>query len=73
MEHHIVISADTHCGADLRDYRPYLESRYHAEFDEWADFMDGFNERRKEMFADMERSPMEVGVDGDPDVWGPLP
>ncbi|MCY4272838.1 MAG: hypothetical protein OXF00_09360 [bacterium] len=70
MKHHIVISADTHCGADLRDYRPYLESRYHDEFDEWADFMDDQNERRKAMFADMERSPMEVGVDGDPEVWG---
>ena len=70
MDHHIVIGADTHCGADLRDYRPYLESRYHSEFDEWADYMDGHNERRKAMFADMERSPMEVGVDGDPAVWG---
>ena len=36
-EHHIVISADTHCGAELRDYRPYLESKYHRDFDEWAD------------------------------------
>ena len=32
--------------------------------------MDDQNERRKAMFADMERSPMEVGVDGDPEVWG---
>lgn len=31
-----VISADGHAGADLLDYRPYLESRYHAEFDAWA-------------------------------------
>ena len=36
-EHHIVISADTHCGAELRDYRSYLESKYHRDFDEWAD------------------------------------
>ncbi len=26
--HHIVISADTHCGADLLGYRPYLEEKY---------------------------------------------
>ncbi|MFF2806779.1 amidohydrolase family protein [Streptomyces sp. NPDC058000] len=31
-----VISADCHAGADLLDYRPYLPSRYHEEFDAWA-------------------------------------
>ena len=36
MDRYLVISADCHAGADLLDYRPYLESRYHAEFDEWA-------------------------------------
>lgn len=34
---YVVISADCHAGADLRDYKPYLESRYHDEFDAWAD------------------------------------
>ena len=29
-DHHIVISADSHCGADLRDYKPYLEKKYHC-------------------------------------------
>ncbi len=32
-----VISSDCHAGADLRDYRPYLESALHEEFDRWAD------------------------------------
>jgi predicted TIM-barrel fold metal-dependent hydrolase len=32
----IVISTDGHCGADLRDYKPYLERRYHEAFDAWA-------------------------------------
>ena len=31
-----VISADSHCGADVVDYRPYLASRFHQEFDAWA-------------------------------------
>ncbi|MET8945516.1 amidohydrolase family protein [Streptomyces sp. NPDC004542] len=31
-----VISADCHAGADLLDYRPYLERRYHEDFDAWA-------------------------------------
>jgi predicted TIM-barrel fold metal-dependent hydrolase len=37
MDRYTVISADCHGGADLRDYRPFLESRYHDAFDEWAD------------------------------------
>ena len=36
-ERYVVISADGHAGADLRDYRPYLESSLHDEFDRWAD------------------------------------
>jgi predicted TIM-barrel fold metal-dependent hydrolase len=31
-----VISADAHAGSDLPDYRPYLASRWHDEFDAWA-------------------------------------
>ncbi len=37
MDRYTVISADCHAGADLRDYRAFLESRYHDVFDEWAD------------------------------------
>ncbi len=36
-DRYVVISADGHAGADLRDYRPYLESSLHDEFDRWAD------------------------------------
>ena len=68
-EHHIVISADTHCGAGLRSYRKYLDSKYLDEFDDWAKFMEQDNEARKELFKDMERTPLEVGVDGDPEVF----
>lgn len=32
----IVISTDGHAGADVWDYKPYLEKRYHEEFDSWA-------------------------------------
>ena len=34
---YVVISADGHAGADLRGYRPYLESALHDDFDRWAD------------------------------------
>src|SRR5262249_14379039 len=33
---YVVISADCHAGADLRDYRPYLDARFRDEFDVWA-------------------------------------
>ena len=65
-DHHIVISADSHCGADLRDYKPYLEQKYHADFDEWADAMDEAAKATEAMFAKAGRSPRNVGIDGDP-------
>ena len=37
VERYIVISADCHAGADLRDYKEFLEARYHDAFDDWAD------------------------------------
>ncbi|MEU8518337.1 amidohydrolase family protein [Streptomyces sp. NBC_01216] len=35
-DRYTVISADCHAGADLLDYRPYLEKRHHDDFDAWA-------------------------------------
>jgi predicted TIM-barrel fold metal-dependent hydrolase len=32
----ILFSTDGHCGADLLDYKPYLEQRHHDAFDSWA-------------------------------------
>jgi predicted TIM-barrel fold metal-dependent hydrolase len=37
VDRYVVISSDSHAGADVRDYRPYLERRFHAEFDAWAE------------------------------------
>jgi predicted TIM-barrel fold metal-dependent hydrolase len=34
---YVLISTDCHAGADLRDYKPYLEKRWHADFGRWAD------------------------------------
>jgi predicted TIM-barrel fold metal-dependent hydrolase len=31
-----IISVDGHAGADITGYKPYLESRWHTEFDAWA-------------------------------------
>jgi predicted TIM-barrel fold metal-dependent hydrolase len=34
-KNYTVISADCHGGASVADYRPYLEARYHDDFDAW--------------------------------------
>ncbi len=35
-DRYIVISSDGHAGAEMLDYRDYLERRYLEEFDAWA-------------------------------------
>jgi predicted TIM-barrel fold metal-dependent hydrolase len=37
VDRYTVISADCHGGADLPDYRPFLEARYQDAFDDWAE------------------------------------
>ncbi len=36
-QRYLVISSDCHAGAELRQYRQYLERRYVDDFDAWAD------------------------------------
>jgi len=37
MDRYTVISSDCHAGANLADYRPYLEERWHEAFDRWIE------------------------------------
>jgi predicted TIM-barrel fold metal-dependent hydrolase len=47
---HIVVSTDAHAGADLRDYKPYLATELHEEFERWAaDFHDPWADFDMEM------------------------
>ena len=64
-ERHILISADCHCGAELRSYKDYLERRYHDDFDRWADWIEDQQAKSQQMFGSA-RAPRSVGVDGDP-------
>ena len=36
-EHYTIISADTHAGGSHAQYRDYLDSEFHADFDAWRD------------------------------------
>jgi predicted TIM-barrel fold metal-dependent hydrolase len=35
-DRYMIVSADCHAGAAVADYKPYLEQRWHDEFDAWA-------------------------------------
>jgi predicted TIM-barrel fold metal-dependent hydrolase len=35
-KHYVVISSDGHAGAPIREYKQYLEQRWHDDFDAWA-------------------------------------
>ena len=56
-----VISADTHCGADVVAYRPYLASKFHDEFDAWAATYEV-------PFADL-RAPTAIAVGTPTGAW----
>lgn len=44
-DRYTIISADCHAGADLPDYREYLDAAYRDEFDEWsATFVNPFGD-----------------------------
>ena len=36
-DHYVVISADCHGGGEIHEYRDFLASQYHDEFDAWVD------------------------------------
>ena len=67
-QHHVVISADCHGGAEIRQYKPYLEQKWHQQFDDWADQVEAAQRQIQSMMGD--RNVRNVGVDGDPDLDG---
>ncbi len=67
-DRYTIISADGHVGADRPDYKPYLEQRWHAEFDAWdADFVNPFGDLVRpdaDRNWDSERRRQELEADG---------
>ncbi len=68
MERYTVISADCHGGGAIDDYRPYLPSRLHDEFDRWRtsfqnpyDDLEGLDAPRN---WDSDRRLAELDADG---------
>ena len=63
-----VISSDCHGGANIADYRPYLESAYHDEFDAWfADYENPYDDVKgadADRNWDSDRRLREMQADG---------
>jgi predicted TIM-barrel fold metal-dependent hydrolase len=60
---YVVISTGGHAAADILDYKPYLESRYHDEFDAWAeDFRDPWGELKTRVENEFTNSELELNV-----------
>ncbi|RJL24134.1 amidohydrolase family protein [Bailinhaonella thermotolerans] len=49
MDPYVIVSADTHAGLPTPEYRGYLESRYHAAFDEFLARLDAAAEARRRL------------------------
>lgn len=64
-DRYILISADAHAGADLRAYKPYLEKKWHADFDTWAEQVEARGAMMREAMKNLGMEKV-VGVDGDP-------
>ena len=48
-DRYIVISSDGHAGAQMHEYRDYLEAKYLDDFDEWAkSYVNPFTDLRGE-------------------------
>jgi predicted TIM-barrel fold metal-dependent hydrolase len=59
---YVVISSDAHAGANLPDYKSYLERGFHDEFDGWAkEFKDAWADFDTEM-TDTDDEFLRVGV-----------
>src|SRR3954471_14240852 len=67
-DRYTLISADCHAGADILDYRGYLDPQYRDEFDGWAaDFVNPFEDLKD---PDADRNWNSVRRNADLDAEG---
>src|SRR6478752_2100468 len=61
-DRYVIISSDSHAGASLRDYKPYLGGAFHDEFDAWAaSFSDSWDVLDVE-HLDSDDAQLRVGI-----------
>jgi predicted TIM-barrel fold metal-dependent hydrolase len=68
-----IVSSDTHAGLPVEDYRDYLESRFHPQFDEWVETRHQHRVLMEEVngeYVEKWESENEVGLRGafDPEI-----
>jgi predicted TIM-barrel fold metal-dependent hydrolase len=61
-KNYVLITADGHAGASIRDYKPYLAKPFHDEFEVWAkDFHDPWADFDKDL-SDTDDEGLRIGV-----------
>jgi predicted TIM-barrel fold metal-dependent hydrolase len=62
-ERYMIVSSDCHAGADVQGYKPYLERRWHDEFDAWAaTFVDKWLDLEPGPSSTRTKADMKIGV-----------
>ncbi len=61
IDRYMILSSDTHAGASLYEYRPYLDARWRQDFDDWAKSLDS----PYLLMTDAESETMQVNWDSD--------
>ena len=65
LDRYLLITADTHAGADPVGFGPYLETKWQDDFQGWLKQAQDLAKVMRQVMGDR-----SIGVDGDPDVDG---
>ena len=65
LDRYLLITADTHAGADPAHYQPYIEKKWQDDFREWVSASEAMAQMMRQVMGDR-----SIAVDGDPDVDG---
>ena len=65
LDRYLLITADSHAGSSAEGYRPYLESKWLGDFEDWVKQTKQTEQIMRKVMGDR-----SIGVDGDPDIVG---
>ena len=65
LDRYLLITSDSHAGPSPEGYEPYLEKRWHADFQDWLKQSAEVAKMMRQVMGDR-----SIGVDGDPDIVG---
>ncbi len=65
LDRYLLITADSHAGADPELYEPYIEKKWRDDFREWVTASEAMAQMMRQVMGDR-----SIGVDGDPEIDG---